>query len=128
MHSPQFAHAHRTQHVITTRVRTLKHVLFLCIYSKLSLYYFIIVRTIVLLSYCCSGDCQLCVVPAALLSLTLPTGYGPSTRIAESKTSVSSVPLNGANYPTWKVQCRMALACARDGLWGIVSGTETEPT
>ena len=31
-----------------------------------------------------------------------------------------------ANYPTWKVQCHMALVC--DGLWGIVSGTETEPT
>ena len=125
MHSPQFAHAHRTQHVITTRVRTLKHVLLLCMYSKSLLSF---VHLIVLLSYCCSGDCQLCVVPAALLSLTLPTGYGPSTRIAESKTSVSSVPLNGANYPTWKVLCRMALACARDGLCRIVSGTETEPT
>ena len=40
--------------------------------------------------------------------------------------SITIVPLNGANYPTWKVQCRMALV--RDGLWGIVSGTETEPT
>ena len=28
-------------------------------------------------------------------------------------------------YPTWKVQCRMALV--RDGLWGIVEGTETAP-
>ena len=43
---------------------------------------------------------------------------------AESKTSVI-VPLNGSNYPTWKVQCRMALV--RDGLWSIVAGTETLP-
>ena len=45
--------------------------------------------------------------------------------MAESKTTVSLVPLNGSNYPTWKVQCRMALV--RDGLWGIVEGTETAP-
>ena len=44
--------------------------------------------------------------------------------MAESKWS-AMVPLNGANYPTWKLQCRMALV--RDGLWGIVSGTETAP-
>ena len=44
--------------------------------------------------------------------------------MAESKTT-AIVPLKGANYPTWKVQCRMALV--RDGLWGIVSGTETAP-
>ena len=35
------------------------------------------------------------------------------------------VPLNGTNYPTWKVQCRMALV--RDGLWDIIAGTEAEP-
>ena len=64
MHSPQFAHAHRRQHVVTTHVRTLEH----------SFVYVYIPnchcnsRTIVLLSYCCSGDCQLCVVPAALLN------------------------------------------------------------
>ena len=39
--------------------------------------------------------------------------------------TVAIVPLNGRNYPTWKVQCRMALV--RDGLWGIVSGSETAP-
>ena len=39
--------------------------------------------------------------------------------MAEVKT-VSVVPLNERNYPTWKVQCRMALI--KDGLWGIVSG------
>ena len=38
---------------------------------------------------------------------------------------VSIVRLKGSNYPTWKVQCRMALV--RDGFWGIVSETETEP-
>ena len=58
--------------------------------------------------------------------LTPLTGYGASTRMAESKMSVTIVPLNGANYSTWKIQCRMALV--RDRLWGIVSGTETEPT
>ena len=46
--------------------------------------------------------------------------------MAESKTVVNPlVPLNGSNYPTWKLQCRMALV--RDGLWGIVSGDEKEP-
>ena len=38
---------------------------------------------------------------------------------------VPIVGLNGANYPTWKVQCRMALI--REGLWGIVAGTEEYP-
>ena len=37
---------------------------------------------------------------------------------------VCIAPLKGSNYPTWKVQCRMALV--RDGLWGIVSETEME--
>lgn len=44
--------------------------------------------------------------------------------MAESKT-VTMVPLNGSNYPTWKVQCRMALM--KEGLWNIVNGTETAP-
>ena len=44
--------------------------------------------------------------------------------MAEVKT-VSVVPLNGSNYPTWKVQCRMALM--KDGLWTIVDGTEPPP-
>ena len=38
---------------------------------------------------------------------------------------MSIVALNGANYSTWKVQCRMALI--REGLWGIVAGTEACP-
>ncbi len=44
--------------------------------------------------------------------------------MAESK-SVTLVPLNGSNYPTWKIQCRMALI--KDGLWNIVNGTEGAP-
>ena len=44
--------------------------------------------------------------------------------MAESKSAVF-VPLSGSNYPTWKVQCRMALV--KDGLWSIVNGTETIP-
>ena len=44
--------------------------------------------------------------------------------MAESK-SVAVVSLNGSNFPTWKIQCRMALL--KDGLWSIVSGTEVLP-
>ena len=40
-------------------------------------------------------------------------------------TKATIIPLNGKNYPTWKVQCRMALI--KDGLWGIVKGTEVTP-
>ena len=58
-----------------------------------------------------------------LLRLTPPTGYGP--RMATEMKTVAIVPLRGANYPMWKVQCRMALI--REGLWGIVAGTETAP-
>jgi len=43
--------------------------------------------------------------------------------MAESKTMIFL--LAKANYPTLKVQCCMMLV--RDGLWGIVSGTETAP-
>ena len=43
--------------------------------------------------------------------------------MAEIKTVL--IPLNGKNYPTWKVQCRMALM--KDSLWGIVSETEVAP-
>ena len=35
------------------------------------------------------------------------------------------IPLNGSNYPTWKIQCRMMLM--KEGLWKIVTGEETEP-
>ena len=43
--------------------------------------------------------------------------------MAEIKTVI--VPLNGRNYPTWKVQCRMVLM--KESLWGIISGTEETP-
>ena len=45
--------------------------------------------------------------------------------MAESKT-VAVVPLNGSNYSTCKIQCKMAMV--KDGLWGIVSWSETAPT
>lgn len=48
-----------------------------------------------------------------------------SSRMAESK-MVAVVPLNSTNYSTWKIQCKMALI--KEGLWGIVNETETEPT
>ena len=35
------------------------------------------------------------------------------------------VPLNGSNFPTWKIQCRMALL--KQGVWRIVEGTEVAP-
>ena len=43
----------------------------------------------------------------------------------ENRSSVAVVPLNGSNYATWKIQCRMALI--KDGLWSIVNGTEEAP-
>ena len=46
--------------------------------------------------------------------------------MSDSKSSVTIVPLTGNNFPTWKVQCKMALM--KDGLWGLVSGTETVPS
>ena len=36
------------------------------------------------------------------------------------------VPLKGANYPTWKVQVKMALM--KDDLWGFADGTEIAPS
>ena len=44
--------------------------------------------------------------------------------MTEFKT-ILMVPLNSTNYSMWKVQCKMALI--KDGLWGIVNGTESEP-
>ena len=35
------------------------------------------------------------------------------------------IPLNDSNYPTWKIQVRMALM--KDGLWNIVNGKESTP-
>ena len=48
-----------------------------------------------------------------------------SETMAKSKTTVTVVPLSGKNYPTWKVQCRMALM--KDGLWNIVKGIKSPP-
>jgi hypothetical protein len=45
--------------------------------------------------------------------------------MAEGGKAVSIVPLKGTNYPNWKLQCKMALV--REGLWGIVAGTEKAP-
>ena len=42
--------------------------------------------------------------------------------MAESRT-VTVVPLTGQNY--CKIQCRIALM--KEGLWGLVNGTETAP-
>jgi len=44
--------------------------------------------------------------------------------MAESRT-IAVIPLNGSNYRTWKVQCKMALM--KEDLWGIIDGTETAP-
>ncbi len=38
--------------------------------------------------------------------------------MAESKSTVAAVPLNDANYATWRV-----LSVMKEGLWGIVKGT-----
>ena len=46
--------------------------------------------------------------------------------MAVDSKAVSVIPLNGANYPTWKLQCQMALM--KDGLWSIVNGSETPPS
>ena len=45
--------------------------------------------------------------------------------MASETKAISIVPLNGSNYPTWKIQCRMALM--KDGLGRFVNGTETSP-
>jgi len=43
--------------------------------------------------------------------------------MVESKIVI--VPLTGANFPPWKIQCKMSLI--KDGLWGIVDGNEAAP-
>ena len=45
--------------------------------------------------------------------------------MAEGRNTVAIIPLNSQNYGTWKVQAKLALL--RDGLWGIVQGTEVAP-
>ena len=46
-------------------------------------------------------------------------------KMASESRVATVVPLNGLNYATWKVQCRMALL--KEGLWGIVSRSEQSP-
>jgi len=46
-------------------------------------------------------------------------------KMASDSKTVSVIPLNGANYPTWKIQCQMALM--KDELWSIVNGSENPP-
>ncbi|KAK4316757.1 hypothetical protein Pmani_012119 [Petrolisthes manimaculis] len=43
--------------------------------------------------------------------------------MAEHKSTV--VPLDGSNYATWKVQCKMALI--KEDVWSLVDGTEPIP-
>ena len=40
--------------------------------------------------------------------------------MAETKT-VAIVPLNEANYPTWRVQVQCRMALMKEGLWNIVN-------
>ena len=46
--------------------------------------------------------------------------YGKCGRKMAESRMVFVVPLNGSNYATWKVQCKMALI--KEGLWKIVEG------
>ena len=45
--------------------------------------------------------------------------------MAESKVTTVVVPLNGTNYPTWRVQCKMVLM--KDELWEFVTEKEVAP-
>jgi hypothetical protein len=43
----------------------------------------------------------------------------------DNRQQTAIVQLNGSNYPTWKVQCKMLLI--KEGVWSIVNETETPP-
>ena len=43
--------------------------------------------------------------------------------MAESNWTVAVILLNRSNYPTWRIQCKMALV--KEGLWNIIEGKET---
>ena len=47
------------------------------------------------------------------------------TKKAASKYCQRELYPKGGTYPTWGLQCQMALM--KDGVWGIVNGTETRP-
>ena len=44
---------------------------------------------------------------------------------AELTVKTGMTPLNGSNYATWKIHCKMSLM--KDGLWNIANGTEVAP-
>ena len=48
-----------------------------------------------------------------------------SETMATETTKILIKLLNGPNYATWKVQCKMALI--KEGLWNIVTGNENAP-
>ena len=48
------------------------------------------------------------------MTVFVPHFYLKFRAMASESKTVTVVPLNGANYPTWKVQCRMTLM--KDGL------------
>ena len=45
--------------------------------------------------------------------------------MAESKSTMVIIPLNGNSYATLRIQCKIALM--REGLWIIEDGTEVVP-
>ena len=42
-----------------------------------------------------------------------------------AQSNIAIVPLTEANYPTWKIQCKIFLI--KHGLWGISDGSEAAP-
>ena len=48
-----------------------------------------------------------------------------SETMATETTKILIKLLNGPNYATWKVQCKMALI--KEGLWNIMTGNEHAP-
>ena len=45
--------------------------------------------------------------------------------LSETMTTILIMLLNGPNYATWKVQCKLALM--KEGLWNFVTGDENAP-
>ena len=68
-----------------------------------------------------------CGIPRRMFEICEKKNCKPnmSSILTSSEMKTAVVPLNGKNYPTWKVQCRMALM--KEGLWNIVEGTEAAP-
>ena len=57
-----------------------------------------------------------------IITVVLRVLYSCISSFTMETTKVLLKPLNGSNYATWKVQCRMALI--KEGLWNIVNRTE----